>query len=729
MPLQRGVNIFLMIRAWALFMSTQDTMAQSAQPDSEKTVPRVTLEETIVTALRQPETALVTPLAVTVVSNERLAASRGFGLDEALSLVPGVLAQSRTGNQDVRVMIRGFGARGAGERSNAGTSRGIRVYVDGFPETEPDGRTSFDLVEIANAHSIEVLRSNASTLWGNAAGGVINIRTTPVSETPFLEIQPSFGSFGFRKTTLHAAIPFHQGVMHLSLNRTQFDGWREQSQSERTQCNGGITISTGAASKLGVFLNGVNNRFYIPGPLTAAQFESAPQQAQADPKIYSPTYVERRERRFNRLGRIGVSFDHQFDDTHGLSATAFVQPKYLQRSERNTFRDFNRYHVGGSLVYRNASRLSQNLESHFLAGVDEQYQDGAVLFYNLVNGERGPTLRNNQREGANNAGVFVQEELAIGQKVILTAGARYDNITYYNEDYLTPELNATKSFEKITPKLGFLYRLHPLLSFYANLGGGVEVPAGNETDPPSTFGEDTLSAVNSLLEPIRSRTMEIGVKSIFSGNPDGLVRGLSYDAAFYVIDVTNDIIPYRGGRFYFTAGESRRLGVELGLSAELAAGFSLSGAMTYARNTFVDYKVDSVHYDQNAAGKFANYGDNDMPGIPNFFATVRMRCDLGLLPRSYVEFEMRTVGKYFADDANTLPVRSSTVFDAVVGFEKPLHTNLGLKGFFRINNLADKKYIASIWINPDRPAGGDPAFIEPGLPRNLAGGLALIWNL
>ena len=49
------------------------------------------------------------------------------------SRIPGVIAQSRYGTSDVRLIIRGFGARGAGDRSNSGTSRGIRVLLDGFP--------------------------------------------------------------------------------------------------------------------------------------------------------------------------------------------------------------------------------------------------------------------------------------------------------------------------------------------------------------------------------------------------------------------------------------------------------------------------------------------------------------------------------------------------------------------------------------------------------------------
>ena len=49
-----------------------------------------------------------------------------------------------------------------------------------------------------------------------------------------------------------------------------------------------------------------------------------------------------------------MTVDHDLSATLALSSMLFVNPKYLQRSERNTFRDFTRYHVGGSVMARKA---------------------------------------------------------------------------------------------------------------------------------------------------------------------------------------------------------------------------------------------------------------------------------------------------------------------------------------------------------------------------------------
>ena len=126
---------------------------QKEQSDSLK----YNLNQITITATRYSEPLIEVPYSISILT-DGLSTTKGYGFDEILNSAPGVLAQSRAGNQDVRVTIRGFGARGAGDRSNSGTSRGIRVMVDGIPETEPDGRTSFDLIDLGLSSSIEVIR-------------------------------------------------------------------------------------------------------------------------------------------------------------------------------------------------------------------------------------------------------------------------------------------------------------------------------------------------------------------------------------------------------------------------------------------------------------------------------------------------------------------------------------------------------------------------------------------
>ncbi|HUP87926.1 MAG TPA: TonB-dependent receptor [Longimicrobiales bacterium] len=656
-------------------------VAQQPQaPDTTK----YHLSPLIVTALRAQQRLIDVPLAVTSISHEQFASSSGVRIESALRLVPGIIAQSRYGGSDIRVTIRGFGARGAGDRSNAGTTRGIRFLQDGFPETEPDGRTSLDLIDLAAIERVEVVRSNASALWGNASGGLVAFSTIPEGADAH-EAEVQAGAFGLQRYVARA----ESGDLYATLTRTKQDGWRPNSQQERN-----LLQAAYIGSSARVHLAAAENMFNIPGPLTFAEFQSNPKQANA-------TYLARQERRNNRVARLGVDVDRG-----PVSAMIFFNPKYLQRSERGTYRDFTRYHVGGNALARFKG---------FTGGVDAAYQDGAILFYGLTaQGTRASDLRDNKKEGATNLGLFAQQLLR-WSKLELTAGLRYDNISYNYQSFINARLNSKKSFKHLTPKIGASFKLSEDHTIYANLGGGVEAPAGNETDPASTFGQDTVFAINPLLDPITSRTVEAGTKQLVNFE-NGFFRSLSYDVAIYNIDVNNEIVPYRGGRFYFTAGEARRRGAETNVIVRAKTGLSLTAALTFSDNKYTDYKVDSVHYALSKQGKFADYSGNDIVGIPSRVVSLRAA-------QSYrglgVELELQQTSKYFIDDANTVEVPASTLLHGGVSTNGPIwFGHYGIRASARVENITNLKHVGSAFLNPD-VVNGVPVAFEPGLPRHL----------
>ncbi|MBS1241688.1 MAG: Outer rane receptor protein, partial [Gemmatimonadetes bacterium] len=570
-----------------------------------------------------------------------------------------------------------------GDRSNAGTSRGVRVVLDGFPETEPDGRTAFDLIDLTAVNRLEVIRSNASAVWGNAAGGVVSISSLRNATRPYATLDPTFGSFGFQRWSVSAGAQPGAGQVGGTATWARTDGWRTHSAGERFLANAAVSVAVGARNRLGVFATGGFNRYDIPGPLTAEQVEDDPTQA-------NPVYASREERRDNTLGRLGVVYEIHPGDQHELRTSLFVGPKFLQRSERGTFRDFTRYHVGGSAIYRYRTPIGSNAASVLSVGVDEAYQDGAILFYSLApDGGRGDTLRTNKREGANNFGLFVQEELAVGEHWGFSAGARYDNITYYVEDFLDRGLSAARSFTRVSPKLGINYRRTPTHAFYASIGGGVEAPAGNETDPASTFGQDSVYAINPLLDPILSTSFEVGTKQVATIGDGRAPWEVSYDAAVYYTDVRNEIVPYRGGRFYFTAGQAGRAGVELG--GRVARGpLAVQAAFTYNHHRYLDYTVDSVHYGK--PGATADYSGNKVVGIPDWTWSTGLSYAPAALGGLRTQLTWQGSTDYFADDANTIRVEGYGILNLSLALDQPIaigRGGFGVRGSIGINNLLD----------------------------------------
>jgi iron complex outermembrane receptor protein len=680
-----------------------------ATPDSAVDSARRIAPVTI-TATRQSEALVTAPLAVTVIGKTELGNRKGYSLDDVLRSVPGVFAQSRYGTSDVRIVIRGFGARGAGDRSNAGTSRGIRVLLDGIPETEPDGRTSFDLVDLAAARKVEIVRSNASALYGNAAGGVVDIATVAYADRPFAAASQMAGSFGLLRTVLDAGTNVGDGSVSATFTHTTQDGWRAHSDARRSLLSAAYIANPSPMTTGRLFITAANDLFHIPGPLTLAEAESTPRAANA-------TYAGRDERRHNRVARIGVTSDHAVTGNSSVSAMMFYNPKVLQRSERGTFRDFDRHHLGGNVVFRADSRWGDRVSGSTIVGADGAHQDGTILFYSLTpEGTRGTDLLDDKREGATNTGLFAQQGFLLADRVNVEVGARYDDIKYDYRDYIRPQLNAAKSFRRVTPKVGASFLATPTHSFYANLGGGVEAPAGNETDPAGTFGQDTVVAINPLLEAIRSTTYELGTKH-FLDLGRGYLGSASYDAAVYRTEVRNEIIPYRGGRFYFSAGKVRREGAELGATIDGVRGFSLRGSMTWSRNRYTEYVVDSVHY--GVPGRTASYAGNDVAGLPGVFYGLSVGHDIPLGLPLAARVDARGVGDYFLDDANLVSVPGYHTVDLTLALRPvALGGETRLSGFLTVSNLFDRRFIGSAYTNPDVVNGVAVAY-EPGTPRSV----------
>ena len=207
---------------------------------------------------------------------------------------------------------------------------------------------------------------------------------------------------------------------------------------------------------------------------------------------------------------------------------------------------------------------------------------------------------------------------------------------------------------------------------------------------------------------------------------------VSVDVAAYMIGVTNDIIPYSGGRFYISAGKTQRIGAELGASVKLENGFSLSAAFTYCNSKYVEYNLENIYKTSRDSVEgqttFKDYSDNKIAGMPDMYATLRAKWEPKFLERFSIDAEMRTVGSYFADNANSLSVESYMTLDAGVSYEQPITGGLAVRGFARVMNLTDQRYAASAWINPERAKNSAPSFLEAGLPMNFSAGLNLVWR-
>jgi outer membrane receptor protein involved in Fe transport len=80
---------------------------------------------------------------------------------------------------------------------------------------------------------------------------------------------------------------------------------------------------------------------------------------------------------------------------------------------------------------------------------------------------------------------------------------------------------------------------------------------------------------------------------------------------------------------------------------------------------------------------------------------------------------------YFADDANSVEVPSQTLLDGGVSLLHTLSGGATLRARLAVDNLTNKRYVASAFLNPDLNAAGEAVAFEPGLPRTLVFSLTM----
>lgn len=668
------------------------------------------LQEIQIVAYRAPGEPSALPYATTLRSAPEWATRRSYSVEELLQGIPGVFVQSRGGTSDLRIVVRGFGARGAGDRSNNGTMRGVRVLLDGVPLTEPDGRTALDLLEPLALQQAEIVRSNSALLWGNASGGVLSFRTFPLGLTDGAALRATLavGGFGYRRGALQVLpIP----TLALTATYARSDGWRRHSEGERLWLGSSLQTTLSPTLRAELALSATRNRFLIPGPLDWETFEQ-------DPTAANATYAQQRARRENTLANISLTLLHTPAPTTQLSASAFVQPKFLVRSERGTYREFSRVQTGASLVAWHRTSWGQ-FHPSFAVGADYVVQDGPALFYRLApDGGRDSVLRSNKREAAFNSGAFIRATLELEQRLWLWAGLRAEWLRYRLIDALTPSHSAVKDFQTWLPAIGVNVRLSNIHSLYAHASSGWEVPAYNEVDPPPT---NASTGLNPELQPMSSWTWELGSRHSLRVAP--LRLAMQLELAFFHVLVRNELVPYSGGRFYVNAARSTRSGVEAALTALTDWGTALRLALTYGKYRYTQYRIDSSYFGSSGAEDFSGHA---IAGVPELLWSAQLRLPLPAnLPLQW-ELELQQTSSYYADDANTVTVPAALLLSTAVRATEGLRLGgVGLLPWVELRNVLNRRYVGSVYINPDRDARGRPLFAEPGMPRALNLGLQL----
>lgn len=650
------------------------------------------LTPVVVRATRTHQDINRIPQSVTVIGEERIqTAQRQVSIDEALRVVPGVVAVNRDN----------YSASGGVQLNIRGGPPGLQLLQDGIPLTMADGTTQPTNLDLGSAGRIEVIRGPSSVLYGNSGGGVVSVETAFPSSRPLVvhpEVQ--FGSDGYNRQQLKAEGTTGPLGYVVNVNRMQTDGFRSYGAAEIWR--GNLVARTQLSEH--TTLRGVFNVYHMP-------FGENPSTLTREDARNNPTSV--RQLAFDQgwgetgtQGQGGLNLEHEFEGGHTLRVVGWGDWRDNWNPIPSRIIDLHRKAAGLRSEYQRKAAL-WNLPVDVTAGFDISYQrDDRHEFANAgviapgVRAEEG-ALQINQLEKVVSLAPFAQATMRLPHDLGVTAGVRYDHYAFDATDRLLTngDQSGDRRLSAASPMVGVTYSPRSELNLFANYAYAYQTPTMQQL----SNREDGAGGFNQDLKPEYLHSFEVGLRGV---RPNWRV---AYEITGYLSTVDDALVAYQGVNeqvFYRNAGESSRNGVEVALTWLPVPALEARLAYTYRDFEFVHFQSGT----QDVSG-------NREPGTsPNsLFAGLTHTTSWGLTSA----VDVRWTDAAPVNDANTATNWASTVVDARVAFAKGV-SRIGVQPFAGINNLFDERYNGSVSVNA---AGG--RYYGPSAGRNVYVGLRL----
>jgi iron complex outermembrane receptor protein len=649
----------------------------------------------VVSATRAPRPSLELPASVDRIYAEELGLGRAqVNLSESLGRVPGITVQNRYNYaQDLQISSRGFGAR-----STFGV-RGIRLIADGIPATMPDGQGQAATFALGSAERIEVLRGPFSSLYGNAAGGVILVSTQDGPEVPTGEASFWVGSYDSWRAGLKAGGQWGNVNAVAEVSRFETDGYRQHSAATRDQLNAKLRVALTESTSLTLVANSLRQPdTEDPLGLTRAQFQANPRQAVAAAFTFNT-------RKTVEHDQGGLNFGHRIDARQRVEAAVYGGRRFVEQylafpgaappaSTSGGVVQLDRDFGGGALRYfmdLDALRLSVGAEH-------ERMAERRKGFVNL-NGVAGE-LRRDEDDTVESTDLYVQGDWRFAERWSAHAGVRRSRVDFRAEDFFVvagnPDDSGRRDYSATTPVAGLLYRASRNVSLYGNVGRGFETPTLAEL-----AHQNAGSGLNFALQAARSRHAEIGAKAILS-------RLARLNLALFDIETRDEIVvdAASGGRTTFkNAGRTERRGLEL--AAETLLGGPWEAQLAFTR-------LDASFAESFTTGTGTVPAGNLIPGVPKrqFYAQGRYRLDW-----VYAGAEALWRSRVAVNDANGEFADAFHVVNLFAGLIQQ-RGRWRLSQYVRVDNVGDRNYAGSVIVNDT-----NGRYYEPSPRRNMSVGV------
>jgi iron complex outermembrane receptor protein len=632
-----------------------------------------------------------TPGGVAMVEAPQLRATRQANLKDVLQYVPGVYIQPRFGAADEsQISIRGSGLR---DNFHA---RGVNLLVNGMPYRNADGFTDFESLEMLTADAIEVYKGgNALRYGGSTLGGAINLDTkTGFSSSP-ASIFGQGGSFGFYKTQLESGGARGKSDYYASYARTGLGGYRHWSANRRDRVNlhGGYRLGDNTDARAFYFYAHVNEQ--LPGALDRATFES-------DPRAADPTNVAQKWGRDYNLHHIGLQLRSQLTPTQRIEVSPYMQYRDIDHPIFEVISQIS-HDYGAEIRYENTAALGP-LDNRLTIGVQPAYETLQNRQYQNAAGQHG-ALTKDQRDRAENYGVYAEDVLSLTRRFSTVFGVRADRAVRSTKDFFLSngDQSDRRTYNPVSPKIGFIYSVS---SDVAQIFGN----ASRSFEPPLLLELNSLTVPGYIpLEGQSAWQYELGAR--------GRKMGLTWDISAYDVELRNEILninvqPFPGAPFtvptYRNAPRTRHTGLELGLSYQVPGAVFVHGDVGDHITLRSAYTLASYRFVDDA-----NYQGNDIPGAPPqvLSSEIRYTHPSGFSLAPSVEWIPQS---YFLDSPNTVRNNGWTN----ISLRAEWNTQYGVSLFAAGQNLANRRFSQSVQV--DNAAG---KYYEPADARSFYAGL------
>ena len=609
-----------------------------------------------------------------VVGAEVFEDSRATTLSDVLSFAPGVLTQTRHG-EETRLSIRGSGIQRGFQL------RGIQLYQDGIPLNLADGGGDFQSIDPLALQFVEIWRGGNALEYGSSTlGGAINFVTPTGRTAPPLAARLDAGSFGQRRGHVQVGGARENLDGALSLTMGEQDGWRDQSATRATRASANVGYRISDTLETRLYLNYVDSELELPGPLSLAQIEDDPEQA-------GRNYSELNASNDYTMKRTAARLSWAPAEGAELVTSVFYSERdpyhptifgILDQDARNTGLD-----VRGVLDFAEtdaARRLVVGVSAARYLGEEDRFAN--------TGGQRGAYRGRTELDGRTYV-AYAEYSHGLSDALTVQAGAQVTRAERELDNRASPARSYDEAFDGFSPKLGVLYDINEADQLYANVSRSFE---------PAPFGEARVLPNLPLPDAQTATTYEIGWRR--------RAGGVSIEATGYYSEIDNEflaLIDENGASLGTTNADATvHRGFEFGASLPLSATVELRAS----------YLWSDFRFDDDAA-----FGDNDLAGVPPHSLNVR----LSWTPVSWLTISPMVEwrgGTTWIDHANTVGDDGYTLVHLSLSGDLPG----GMEWFVDARNLSDEEYISTT-LARDNVKGADIASYFPGDPRSVFGGI------